>query len=101
VGLVYDGPMDLLLDLIRRQNIDIYDIPMAKITAQFLEYTHHLKQVDVDAAGVFGPVLNRPGVDSKAGVLDIERAVGGEVILIDLVPGRSTTSMVARSGGRT
>ncbi len=53
VGLVYDGPMDLLLDLIRRQNIDIYDIPMAKITAQFLEYTHHLKQVDVDAAGEF------------------------------------------------
>ena len=40
VGLVYDGPMDLLLDLIRRQNIDIYDIPMAQITAQFLEYTH-------------------------------------------------------------
>jgi segregation and condensation protein A len=53
VGLVYDGPMDLLLDLIRRQNIDIYDIPMAKITAQFLEYTHHLKQTDVDAAGEF------------------------------------------------
>jgi segregation and condensation protein A len=53
VGLVYDGPMDLLLDLIRKQNIDIYDIPMARITAQFLEYTHHLKQVDVDAAGEF------------------------------------------------
>ena len=53
VGLVYDGPMDLLLDLIRRQNIDIYDIPMAQITAQFLEYTHHLKETDVDAAGEF------------------------------------------------
>jgi len=53
VGQVYDGPMDLLLDLIRKQNIDIYDIPMAKITAQFLEYTHHLQQTDVDAAGEF------------------------------------------------
>jgi segregation and condensation protein A len=53
VGHVYDGPMDLLLDLIRRQNIDIYDIPIAKITQQFLEYTHHLKQTDVDAAGEF------------------------------------------------
>lgn len=53
VGQVYDGPFDLLLDLIRRQNIDIYDIPMARITAQFLEYTHHLKQVDVDSAGEF------------------------------------------------
>jgi len=53
VGLVYDGPMDLLLDLIRRQNIDIYDIPMGIITAQFLEYCHHLKNTDVDAAGEF------------------------------------------------
>jgi len=53
VGLVYDGPFDLLLDLIRKQNIDIYDIPIARITEQFLEYTHHLKQTDVDAAGEF------------------------------------------------
>ncbi|HEY8997090.1 MAG TPA: segregation/condensation protein A [Edaphobacter sp.] len=53
VGKVYDGPLDLLLDLIRKQNIDIYDIPIARITEQFLEYTHHLKQTDVDAAGEF------------------------------------------------
>jgi segregation and condensation protein A len=53
VGQVYDGPMDLLLDLIRKQNIDIYDIPIGRITAQFLEYTHHLKEHDVDAAGEF------------------------------------------------
>jgi segregation and condensation protein A len=53
VGQVYDGPLDLLLDLIRKQNIDIYDIPIARITSQFLEYTGHLKQVDVDAAGEF------------------------------------------------
>jgi len=53
VGTVYDGPLDLLLDLIRRQNIDIYDIPIARITAQFLDYTHQLQQADVDAAGEF------------------------------------------------
>jgi segregation and condensation protein A len=53
VGQVYDGPLDLLLDLIRRQNIDIYDIPIALITAQFLDYCHQLKQTDVDAAGEF------------------------------------------------
>ena len=53
IGQVYEGPFDLLLDLIRKQNIDIYDIPIARITAQFLEYTHHLKQTDVDAAGEF------------------------------------------------
>ncbi len=53
VGLVYDGPLDLLLDLIRKQNIDIYDIPIALITAQFLDYCRQLKQTDVDAAGEF------------------------------------------------
>ncbi len=53
VGTVYDGPLDLLLDLIRKQDIDIYDIPIAKITAQFLGYVEHLKETDVDAAGEF------------------------------------------------
>lgn len=53
VGQVYDGPFDLLLDLIRKQNVDIHDIPIARITAQFLEYTHRVKQSDVDAAADF------------------------------------------------
>jgi segregation and condensation protein A len=53
VDHVYDGPLDLLLDLIRKQDIDIYDIPIAKITAQFLAYVSQLKATDVDVAGEF------------------------------------------------
>ena len=53
VGQVYDGPLDLLLDLIRSQDIDVYDIPIAKITAQFLAYVNQLKATDVDVAGEF------------------------------------------------
>lgn len=53
VGQLYDGPLDLLLDLIRKQDIDIYDIPIARITAQFLAYVENLKQSDVDGAGEF------------------------------------------------
>ena len=53
MGQVYDGPLDLLLDLIRKQDIDIYDIPIAKITAQFLAYVDQLKATDVDVAGEF------------------------------------------------
>ena len=53
VGAVYDGPLDLLLDLIRKQDIDIYDIPIGKITAQFLAYVETLKQTEVDAAADF------------------------------------------------
>ena len=50
---IYEGPLDLLLDLIRKQDIDIYDIPIAKITAQFLQYVERMKKFDVDVAAEF------------------------------------------------
>jgi segregation and condensation protein A len=50
---VYDGPLDLLLDLIRKQDIDIYDIPIARITAQYLAYVEKLRQLDVNVAAEF------------------------------------------------
>jgi len=53
VGQVYDGPLDLLLHLIRTQDIDIYDIPIARITEQFLAFVENLKQTDIDVAGEF------------------------------------------------
>src|SRR5215813_155047 len=53
VGQVYDGPLDLLLDLIRKQDIDIYDIPIAKITAQYLRYVENMKHLDVEVAAEF------------------------------------------------
>src|SRR6516162_8826716 len=53
VGQVYDGPLDLLLDLIRKQDIDIYDIPIAKITEQYLKYVEKMQQLDVDVAAEF------------------------------------------------
>src|SRR5438105_10059604 len=53
VGQIYDGPLDLLLDLIRKQDIDVYDIPIGKITAQCLAYVEGIKQLDVDLAAEF------------------------------------------------
>src|SRR5438874_1271220 len=53
VDQVYDGPLDLLLDLIRKQDIDIYDIPIATITGQYLGYVENLKQLDVNVAAEF------------------------------------------------
>jgi segregation and condensation protein A len=49
----YEGPLDLLLDLIRKQQINIYDIPIAKITQQYLDYLHMLKELNIDVAGEF------------------------------------------------
>src|SRR3974390_2423081 len=54
VGQVYEGPLDLLLDLIRKQELDIYDIPIAKITGQYLEYVHRdIDRLDTEVAGEF------------------------------------------------
>ena len=50
---VYEGPLDLLLDLIRKQEIDIHDIPIAKITKQYLDYLHALEQLDIDISADF------------------------------------------------
>ncbi len=49
----YEGPLDLLLDLIRKQEIDIYDIPIAKITKQYLDYLHLLEELNIDIAAEF------------------------------------------------
>jgi segregation and condensation protein A len=49
----YEGPLDLLLDLIRRQQIDIYDIPIAMITAQYLAYMERAAELDVELSGEF------------------------------------------------
>jgi segregation and condensation protein A len=49
----YEGPLDLLLDLIRKQQINIYDIPIAKITQQYLDYLHMMKELNIDVAGEF------------------------------------------------
>jgi len=53
VADVYEGPLDLLLDLIRKQDIDIYDIPIAKITAQYLAYVERVRELDVNVAAEF------------------------------------------------
>ena len=50
---IYSGPLDLLLFLIRREEIDIYDIPIARITAQYVEYVDLLRELDPESVGEF------------------------------------------------
>jgi segregation and condensation protein A len=49
----YDGPLDLLLDLIRKQQINIYDIPIAQITSQYLEYMQKALELDFELSSDF------------------------------------------------
>lgn len=50
---IFEGPLDLLLFLIKKNELDIYDIPIAVITKQYLEYIHLMKELSLDIAGDF------------------------------------------------
>jgi segregation and condensation protein A len=50
---LYEGPLDLLLDLIKKQEMNIHDIQIAKITSQYLEYLHKLEELNVDVSADF------------------------------------------------
>src|SRR3989454_10944615 len=50
---IFEGPLDLLLFLIKRDEIDIYDISIERITRQYLEYLQAFKELNIDIAGEF------------------------------------------------
>jgi segregation and condensation protein A len=50
---IFEGPLDLLLFLIRKEEVSIYDIPIARITAQYLDYLNVMQELDIAVAGEF------------------------------------------------
>ena len=50
---LYEGPLDLLLDLIKKHEMNIHDIQISKITTQYLEYLHQLEALDIDVSAEF------------------------------------------------
>ncbi len=50
---IFEGPMDLLIHLIRKNEVDIFDIPISKITDQYLSYIEMMKSLNINLAGEF------------------------------------------------
>src|SRR5437762_12802760 len=50
---VFEGPLDLLLYLIKKEEVDIYDIPIERITTQYMEYLSVMRLLNLDIAGEF------------------------------------------------
>ena len=79
---LFEGPFDLLLFFIERDELDIYDIPISKITNDFLGYLQHLEKLDVEVASEFILVASslmrikakmlvpRPEVDDEGNEVD-------------------------------
>ncbi|HCY4754055.1 TPA: segregation/condensation protein A, partial [Staphylococcus aureus] len=49
----FNGPLDLLLHLIQKFEIDIYDIPMQELTEQYMQYVHAMKQLEINIASEY------------------------------------------------
>jgi len=79
---LFEGPFDLLLFFIERDELDIYDIPISKITGDFLDYVRHLETLNIELASEFILVaatlmrikskmlLPRPQIDEKGNEVD-------------------------------
>ena len=66
----FEGPLDLLLFFIRRDELDVYDIPIASITDEFLEYVRILEEVDLDGVGDFSDPAQLAEMMIEAGKVD-------------------------------
>ena len=79
---VFEGPLDLLLYLIRRDEVDIYDIPIERITKQYMEYLKLMRELNLDVAGEFIVMASTLMMIKSRMLLPVERRVvddgGGE-----------------------
>lgn len=75
----FDGPLDLLLYLVRKQEVDILDLPIAAIAAQFLEFLEVLQSIDLDQIGDF-VVLASSLIEIKSRLVLPENAEVPELI---------------------
>ena len=76
---LFRGPLDLLLYLVRKHELDVVDIPIAAVTEQFLEYLAVLEQIDVDACGDFLDMASTLIEIKSRAVLPGEEEVAGEL----------------------
>ena len=83
IGDVYDGPLDLLLDLIKKQNLDIWDLPIGKITAQFLVYVKMIPPEEADSAAEFCYMASQLIVIKSRMLLPIESTAAENVAAED------------------
>ena len=72
---VFEGPLDLLLYLIRKDEIDIYDIPIDRIAEQYAEYLSLMKMLDLNMAGEFLVMAATLSLCERVAILDKGRLV--------------------------
>ncbi|MBR0057546.1 MAG: segregation/condensation protein A [Kiritimatiellae bacterium] len=75
---VFEGPLDLLLYLIHRDELDIYDIPIEKITRQYMAYLEGMKRLDIDIAGEFLVMAATLMLIKSRTLLPVERRDAGD-----------------------
>lgn len=75
---VFEGPLDLLLYLIRREELDIYDIPIEHVTAEFMKFIEEARRLDLDIAGEFIVMAATLMVIKSRMLLPVDRRAANE-----------------------
>ena len=75
---VFEGPLDLLLYLIRREELDIYDIPIEHITTEYMKFIEEARRLDLDIAGEFIVMAATLMVIKSRMLLPVSRRVAEE-----------------------
>lgn len=76
----FDGPLDLLLYLIKSNKMNIYDIPIAEITSQYIEYVNKMQELDLNYAGEFVIMASELLLIKSKMLLPVEKNEDGEAI---------------------
>ena len=82
---VFEGPLDLLLYLIRRDELDIYDIPIGRITEQYMKYIEMMRQLNLDVAGEFIVMAATLMVIKSRMLLPVERRTAPTITCVYLI----------------
>ena len=75
---VFEGPLDLLLYLIRREELDIYDIPIGRVTAGYMEFLDRAREMNLDIAGEFIVMASTLMVIKSRMLLPVQKRATGE-----------------------
>jgi segregation and condensation protein A len=75
---VFEGPLDLLLYLVKKEEVDIYDINLTKLATQFIEYIDLMRELDLDVAGEFLVMASTLMYIKSRELLPVDRQAEGE-----------------------
>src|SRR5207247_8955397 len=75
---VFEGPLDMLLYMVKKEEVDIYEVNLTRIATQFIEYIELMRQLDLEVAGEFLVMASTPMYIKSSELLPVDQQVQAE-----------------------